>query len=223
MNTITIAPIDVSAVSKEDSQAVAILSEAKAIVIKTQDDYDKVGAFRIRINIKIKALDELRKSITRPLDEAKANVMNLFKSPVEFYRQAKDILDRVLISYDEKKEKERREQEEKLQREADKKRQELLAKAEEAEKKGKDDKAEELKETAANIVAPTLAPQAKKPEGISYIERWSAEVIDFKKLPDEYKLPNMPMLNKTAQATKGKIKIPGVVFKSEKIVAGRTK
>ncbi len=95
----------------------------------------------------------------------------------------------------------------------------------EAEAKKADEEAERRrdKKEDVKVEAPVLAPQAETPSGISYKIRWTAEVVDFTKLPDEYKLPNMPILNKMAQATKGKVPIPGVKFNSEKDVSSRSK
>jgi len=49
----------------------------------------------------------------------------------------------------------------------------------------------------------------------SYVNRWKAEVVDFALLPDEYKLPNMPMLNSAARSYKDQRTIPGVRIYNE--------
>ncbi len=85
---------------------------------------------------------------------------------------------------------------------------------EEAEKRR--EKKEEVK-----VEAPVLASRVEAPKGISYTIKWTAEVVDKSKLPIEYLEPNYSMLNKLAQATKGKIPVPGVKYNSEKIVASR--
>jgi len=70
-------------------------------------------------------------------------------------------------------------------------------------------------------VAPIAAPKVDKVAGVSYRDEWFADVVDFALLPDTYKLPDTAKLNKMAKATKGSVPIPGVVFKSKKIMAAR--
>ncbi len=52
---------------------------------------------------------------------------------------------------------------------------------------------------------------------------WKARVVDFGLLPDEYKLPNEPLLNSFARSTKGTRPIPGVEFYDDRVVTMRTK
>jgi len=52
---------------------------------------------------------------------------------------------------------------------------------------------------------------------------WKARVVDFALLPDEYKLPNEPLLNSFARSTKGERPIPGVEFYDDRVVTMRTR
>jgi hypothetical protein len=61
----------------------------------------------------------------------------------------------------------------------------------------------------------------EKPPGVSYRDKWTAEVVDVKVLPREYMVPNQQALDKFAGAMKGSIPIPGVKFHKEKIMASR--
>ena len=91
------------------------------------------------------------------------------------------------------------------------------------EEKGKTEKAEELLEKAEEVVpeTPVVIAMTEKPKGVSYSQKWMAEVIDIDKVPREYLIPNMQALNGIAQSTKGTIQIPGVKFLSEKILSSR--
>lgn len=71
------------------------------------------------------------------------------------------------------------------------------------------------------ILMQAEAPKAQKVAGISTRVKWHAEVTDFAKLPDDYKLPDMQKLNKLAQASEGALNIPGVAFKSSKVISAR--
>jgi hypothetical protein len=50
---------------------------------------------------------------------------------------------------------------------------------------------------------------------------WKFRVVDFKLLPDTYKLPNEVMLGSIARADKAEAKVPGVEFYSESVLAAR--
>ena len=52
---------------------------------------------------------------------------------------------------------------------------------------------------------------------------WKARVVDAKLVPDEYKVVDIAMLDKLAQATKGKVPVAGVEFYSEQIMSARAK
>lgn len=114
------------------------------------------------------------------------------------------------------------EAEAKARAEAEKARAALEKKAEKAEKKGDEEKALALRDEAAFIApVPVVVAGPARQEGISYREEWSAEIVDIGAVPREYLLPNMTALNALAKATKGTVKIPGVEFKSRKVVSAR--
>ncbi len=158
---------------------------------------------------------------------AKAAVMAIWYKPARLLEDAEIIIKGGMRDYEAKQEKIRADQQAKLDAQAkaeeEKERKKLEKKAEKAEAKGDTEKAEDLRDQKEQVAveAPVVAKRTEAPKGISYRNKYTAEVIDFAKLPDEYKLANMPMLNKTVQAQKGQVPIPGVKFKSEKIVASR--
>ncbi len=226
---ITVEPIQTTEAIRANEDAITLFNQAKEVAITTQPEYDIAGTLLQKIKGREKEIESKRKEITRPLDVAKKAVMDLFRAPLEKLGIAEGNIKPGMVTFDEKQEKIRREHQEKLDRQAkveeDRKKKDLEKRAKKAEENGKAEKAEELREQkeATHIEAPLVAPRIEKPKGISYITRWSAEVIDKSKLPLEYLEPNYSMLNKLAQATKGKIPIAGVKFNSEKIVASRSK
>ena len=50
---------------------------------------------------------------------------------------------------------------------------------------------------------------------------WKAKVINAKLVPDEYKVVDQKMLDAFAQATKGKVPLPGVEIYSKEVMSGR--
>lgn len=83
---------------------------------------------------------------------------------------------------------------------------------------------EHTQELGTAVVPPPVPERTRTDLGtLGGRTNWKARVVDFKALPDEYKLPNESMLNSFARSTKGKRPIPGVEFYDDHIVTMRTK
>lgn len=205
----------------------ALIDRLSMPAIHTQIEYDEAFRYTKEIKAKAKQLDDLRKSLTKPLDETKKRIMDLFRDPQEKLANAERQLKSVMVAYTEEQERIRQEKERKLreeaEREAEKERAKLQKKAEKATEKGQVDLAAELNEQAESVapVNITLADTTQTPQGGSFRMKYSAEVIDFSKLPDEYKIPDMKALNAIVQAKKGNVSIPGIKVNSEKIMSVR--
>jgi hypothetical protein len=117
-------------------------------------------------------------------------------------------------------ERQRRERELKIQREAEEKaekeRQKLLEQAKKAEKMGDDWKANDLREQA-EYVSPVINIQENniKTEGMVKKTTWKALVTDINLVPREYMVINQTALDGLARATKGTLQLPGVKFVEE--------
>jgi len=79
---------------------------------------------------------------------------------------------------------------------------------------------EELKKNSKGI-SPEVHINIEKPKGQIVGESWKAIVVDIKKVPRKYLLPDQKKLDKMAKATKDKSDIPGVEFKCETTVHTR--
>jgi hypothetical protein len=222
METIDIKPIDISVVKEQEKDTQLIVQEATSLVIRTQKDYEVAGGLRMKIKGKIKELDEKRKSITAPLDLAKKNIMALFNPIIDRLNNGVEILDQGVIIFTEEQDRIAREAQAKADEIARKEREKAETKAKELEAQGKTEKAAAYQAKADAVIAPVIIPATPKVAGQAIKDMWYAEVVDFKALSDDYKLPNQSALDKVAQATKGKVSITGVVFKVRKIVSGRS-
>jgi len=250
MTPIIVAPINTEQADEASKQALSMLTEAKSITIKSQEGYNKASDVLKTIKGRIKMLDTLRKGITKPLDEAKQKVMDLFRVPLGHYTEAEGVIKKGMLTYDDEQERLRRIEQEKLEKKAAeerrikaeqeaawrKKEEDARREAEKLASEGKAEEARKAQEVAnkasakaderafeqQNIVAPVVAPKLEAIKGVSYRDQWTAEVIDFEKLPDDYKLADTTKLNKVAQATKGELKIPGVKWNKEKILSSRS-
>jgi len=158
-----------------------------------------------------KQIEELRLSLTRPLDESKKRIMDLFRAPTERLEQAETLLRKGVLTYQQaeraKAEALRREQEaaaaaaraenERIQREAEEAqraaRAAAIASASASERAAAEAAATEAAARAAEArdrievsdIAP-LAPVAEAPkaEGVSTRQTWKAEVTDINALID---------------------------------------
>ena len=235
-STIEIAPIKRDSADEYSKQSLSLEVRAKSLVIKDQESLE--GAANLRKTIKdfSKQLDEERKKITSPLDQAKKAVMDLFRKPSETLEAAEGVVNKAITSYTVEQERIRREQEEKLRKQAEaeekKKREALEERARKAAEAGKAEKAEELRQKAAEVqvVVPSLASTVEKVNGLSFRDNWSAQVVDLRalvkavadgKAPLNFLMANQPVLNSQARATKDSMPVPGVKFNCEKSPVGR--
>ena len=84
-------------------------------------------------------------------------------------------------------------------------------------------KAEAIQNKASAVVAPKVEAYIPPVVGQSSRTVWKSRVVDAKLVPDEYKVVDIAMLDKLAQATKGKVPVPGVEFYGEQIMSARAK
>lgn len=201
------------------------------LVIACQADYQRATAFLLDVKARAKDLDELRRSITRPMDEAKRRVMDLFRPIEATLSNLETRGKRAILTYEQAEERKRREEERRLREAAEAERLKLEKAAARAEKMGKAETAEILREQAETVAtAPVVLAETKRPSGISMRETWSAEVTDLIALargvaegtvPPAAIQPNMPMLNQTARALRGALNWPGVrAVSSQNVAAG---
>jgi hypothetical protein len=197
------------------------IAEAQAMVISNNPQYIKATDF-------LKAIKALEKEVEAAFDPAIEAAHRSHKIAIEqkdkYFKpliNAEKLIKGKIGDFLAEEERKRKEEEEKLRREAEKKEAELKKKAEAARANGNEKAAEKYEEKANNVIAPTLAPTVEKVKGVTFSDLWYAEVVDLKLLPKEYMLPDMPKLNKLAEAMKDSVVVPGVVFKSKKIISSR--
>ena len=222
MEKIDIQSIDVSVIKEVEKDTQLMTQEASALVIRTQKDFETAGSLRMKIKGKIKELDEKRKSITIPLDIAKKNIMALFNPIIDRLNNGIEIIDQGVIIFSDEQDRKAREAQAKADQEARLAREKAEARARELEAQGKTERAQAMQAKADAVIAPVIIPATPKVAGQGIQEKWYAEVVDFKILPDAYKLPDQSALDKLASATKGRVPMAGVRFYSKKIVSGRS-
>lgn len=91
-----------------EAEATGVLTCSKEINITTPAMYDLAAEELRAIKTRAKELDEQRKTITVPLDNAKKAVMDLFRRPIELLGEAEGVLKRGMLTYSEEQERLRR-------------------------------------------------------------------------------------------------------------------
>jgi len=130
---------------------------------------------------------------------------------------------KAIIGYDQEQEAIRLAAQRKQQAEAEEAARKERLRLEKAAEKLKTPELKEQRLEEAAMVTPVLVdvvPVVKR-EGESTSVIWYAEVVDEDLVPREHLIVDAQALNKLAVATKGKIKIPGVEFRTKKQLALR--
>lgn len=228
--TATVDVIEVKPIAVTDVPVIRGLIgkiEASIVPITDQASYDRVSEIWKGIKGIMKQATEARKKITDPIDVARKAAMDLFR-PIDEQLKALDARIRTdIVAYEDKLERERREEERRLKeiadREAEKERAKLEKKAERAVEKGNADKAAELQQQAAMVqpVHMTVQRTVEKPKTVSFREKWRAVVEDEAQVPRQFLSVDQKKLDKFAEAMKGQMPVSGVKFVCEKVVVNR--
>ena len=209
-----------------------VLAVAKAIVVDSPEMAEIAATELVSIKARAKELDEERKRITKPMDDAKKAVIDVYKPAIEKLGQAETALKTSILAY--QKEQQRiadlaaAEEARKAREEAEK----LRAKAEKMEAKGKTEDADALRNVAAmTVAAPVTVAAPTKLAGVSSRKVWKANVTDrsaaIKALAENPAYQHLltideAALNKLAAAMKNpNSPIPGVVFYEDSVMSAR--
>lgn len=232
--------IEISQEAKEVSESTdLLLQEAKDFKIKTVADLEISANILKTIKQKKKKIDEVRKSLTRPLDAAKKRIMDFFRPAENKLQEAENTIEKTILDFRAEERKRVEEEQKKAAEEAKKKQEEELARIqkeqEEAEMVGDCETVEKL-EMQKTVVSTTkevssvIIPEEPKMSGVAEVKRWKAIVTDkmalIKHIAEMGQFENLiefssKELNSLAIATKGTIQIPGIEFIVERSLATR--
>lgn len=158
----------------------AALSLVEAFVVDDDVTYGLAGEELQAIQRRERALSDQRVSITRPIDEAKSRVMDLFRGPVETLGKAAGILKSKMLGYSQEVARRAAEERAAAERAAAEERARLHAEALALAAAGKAGEAAVKEQVAAMVVAqaPAVA-EAPKMAGISTRTTVEFEVVDL--------------------------------------------
>ncbi len=214
-----------------ESKALALDEQAKAIIIKNQGQYDNANSFIVNIKNLQKQVKDTFGPIIKKAFEAHKEAKGQETKHLDPLLKIEELIKGKMMGYLREQEAIRAEAERKLQAEAEKKRQEALAKAELARAEGKEAKAEKYEDKASQIISPTLAPTVDNGSA-SMKKLYHAEVFDLMALvkaiaagqaPIVLIEANLTVLNAQARSLKENMNYPGVKAVSEDNLSIRTR
>lgn len=222
---------DIETLQQESTK---IVEQAKQFCITTQEQYEKAAGFLVTIKQMQKEIKATFDPIVEKAHAAHKEATTQRKKHLDPLIEAEEIVKRESLTFYREQERIRLEEERKAQERAAaeerRKKEELEARAQKWEGKGNEDKAEEIREQAAQVyVAPKpVAPTFQKTHGQAIKEVWKVEIVDMKAFITgiaqgsasvEFVDPNMSALNRFANATKGTMQILGCRIVKENILA----
>lgn len=214
--------------NEQKSSVVKIYEQAKILTINSPVDYEGAAEFTKQV----KSLSKRIKDYWAPLKKsARASWQSLVDREKELLTpldQAEAEVKKKMAAYQKKIQEEERAARllaEKLKREEAER---LLAEAEKAADEGREMESEILFAQAEIIETSQTAVQVQAPKatGVSTRTLYRARIVDESKVPVEVagvviRPVDLAAVNKMAQASKGKIQIPGIEIYEEQSVAVR--
>lgn len=226
----------------EIASAERLANEAHDIALSVSIDTPMmygIAADELRnIAMRRKRIEELRMTLTRPLDESKKRIMDLFRAPTERLQEAEGILRRGMLTFQSAEQRKADEVRRDAEAKARAEREALELTMREAEKAGDAKTADEAAVALeiADVAPITQIVPATKAKGITTRENWKAEIVDLKALVvaagkaseagDDnllgYLCADTKALGSVARALKGAARIPGVRIYCEELLSVRT-
>lgn len=217
--------------TKTEIQSVAELAQQSVdLVITSQPEYQAAADLLSDIKQRGKALDEKRKAITKPMDDAKKATMNMFRPAVDAIAECEKVLKGKMAGFVKEQEKIRQEAEAKAAEAARKEQEKIMAKADKLREKGKYEQAEAVEIQAATTVAASPVIDTPVATGASTRRIWKARlsnkmaliqaVAEGKASPEllDY---NESVGNGLAKALKSGMNIPGLEAYEDISIASR--
>ena len=196
------------------------LAEARVFKVATDTDYQAAGA-------RLQAIKALRKKVDETFDPIIQKAHAAHKEAVARKKEhesplidAEMIYKRQILAFQQEQERKARAAQARLEEQARKERERLEARAERAAQSGKQEKAEQLREQAATVVAPVVSIDTPRVAGISTRESWDYEITDESKLPREYLMADHKKIASIVRSFKTATNIPGVrVFQKQTLAS----
>lgn len=193
-------------------------------------EYQSASKLLGRVKKKYSTLETQRKNITKPLDEAKKQVMALYKPVLASLKDLEGNIKRKMVNYNVMLDKKRKEEEAKARQQAANERKKLQDEASKHAAAGDNEMANYYRDQADMVPNETSLIEKAVAPGVSVRATWKGEVTDIAaliqavaagKAPGNLLLVNTQELNALARALKSELNIPGVKAVKVKNIASR--
>lgn len=190
--------------SKEVETSIALAVKYESLVIKNNDEYETAGETLKQVRGAIKKLENMRLEKTRPLDALKKSWKEFFDKPINKLEIADEAISKARRVFFTEMEAQRRAEQAKVDELARKEAERLAKRADKAEEKGQDDKAEILRAQAQQVeaIAPVIASKVVATAGISNRTNWKYEIVDESKLPRKFLIADTKKIGEQVRALK---------------------
>lgn len=184
--------------------ALALYEQARAMVIKNDDDYVAAGEALVRVKRGAKKVNEVFDPIVKSNYDAWKTAVAQKKKVLEPLEKAKAVIGPLMAQYQEAKETERRRTEAQAEEEA------RIDAAAGAERNGDTEEAEDI--LNGNTFVPPAIPQQEAPKvaGTAIRKNWTFSIVDANKIPREFLTPDIKKIGQYVRAMKENAKIDGV-------------
>jgi len=217
--------------------------------IETPEQFQQAGELRREVKSAQKAINDAKRKIVDPLNEALRQVRTFFRPFEERCKTTLNAIDREMRDYERREQAKRLEEEQKLQALADKENEKLRKRAEKRAEKarasGDEDKAAEILHSVPELSRPTIvSKEVPKVQGMKRRSNWKARVANPKRqrellqeaisqfnadrapgtkvMPAQFWSIDEKALGAHARTTKGEVPIPGVNFYDETVYSSET-
>lgn len=221
MNELVPVSTDDPRVKPVAKEVAGLTQQAEAFQVTDADSYEHGAEVLRSIKSMYNTVETKRKAITSPLDQAKRQVMDLFRPFTDSLSSAERTLKKRLIGWKNEQERIAREEQRKAEEAARKERERLEKQAAKAEEAGRTERAEVLRDRAEFTVPVAPAPATPKVSGLSDRKVWRFEIVDAAKIPREYLIPDEKRIGGVVRALKQDANIPGVRVYEESTLAAR--
>jgi hypothetical protein len=215
----------------EVNQAITLYERAQSIQISTIEDFSNAGVLLQSVKSRAKEIDDLRKSMTTPLDSAKKKIMDFFRPATDKLNDATKTISNTMIAWENEQERIRQEAQREAERLARERAEtENLSLAAELERSGNQELAEQVINTQVEVVPVKVQSIVPRSAQAFSRETWSGECTNLMALvkaiaagqaPISLVMANTVVINGLARNLKGSMSYPGIQFVSSKSMSSR--
>jgi len=201
-----------NSLQKFEKEAPTVLERIKAMVVKTAEEYTAASEFKKMLKERQKAVNEAFDPIIKDAHAAWKKAIAQRDTYLQPYVQAENEVNVRIKAYLAEEDRKQREAEARVQEMQRKEAEKLQKRAEKAAEKGQTEKAEQLQEQAQQVqmVTPVVQSNVPKVEGMVKRKIWKFKIVDKGLIPREYMMPDEVKIGAVVRAMKSGTDIPGI-------------